>query len=393
VQGNFDPTDFFPLDAMILGAFPISSLVQSLLSDQNVPVLKLDTSDPSQVVARFTWTPQLGQGVKIGLASLIFSPSFNPAFPGNPTTSLTMTTTIATPVNPQPAAGGTPTVDAKLTGSLKNFQLNFLDLIVLTFDELTFTAEKGKKPTLNISLDKCVGVSLGPSLGLLETLADSLAGLLGGGPSIDISSGQIVASYSLALPGVGLGVFSLENIALNSSLTIPLTNAPLSVSFDFIDADVQQGLLELTFEIQAGVFASINLGVASGSVSIMVGVLLQLQPGTEQNQITGYFRADGELTVLCLISLHVMFYLGLIYDFNNGVIWGEADVTVEVSVLCFDKSVTLTLRKEFAVPSSSHAVGQERPALAEPRGQLPGRPPFGSIMTESDWQTYAGAFA
>jgi hypothetical protein len=69
-------------------------------------------------------------------------------------------------------------------------------------------------PTLDISLNNTIGVSFCPSLGPLETLADALAGLLGGGPSIDVSSGQIVASYSLALPAIALGVFSLENILL-----------------------------------------------------------------------------------------------------------------------------------------------------------------------------------
>jgi hypothetical protein len=416
VTGQFNPADFFQPDAIILGTFPISSLVQPLLSDLNVPTLKLDTSDPTQLIARFTWTPQLNQGFSVGPAKLSFSPNFNPVLPGNPTTALTMTTTIATPINPQQAADGAlPNVDAKLTGRLQNFQLNFLDLVVLTIDQLTFTAEKGKKPTLDVTLDNAVGVSLGPSLGLLETLADALAGLLGGGPSIDVSSGQIVASYSLALPSIGLGVFSLENIALVTSLTIPLTSAPLSFSFSFsskadpftvtvemiggggyfeIAADVQRGLLELTFEIQAGVAASIDLGLASGSVSIMIGVLLQL--GTEQNAITGYFRADGELTVLRLVSLHVMFYLGLTYDFDSGALWGEAEVTVEVSVLFFDESVTLTMRKQFAGPTPSHSVqgaAREGRLAAHPQAELSGRPPFGSIMTENDWQTFANAFA
>jgi hypothetical protein len=127
----------------------------------------------------------------------------------------------------------------------------------------------------------------------------------------------------------------------------------------------------------------------------MIGVLLQF--GTEQNEITGYIRADGELSILSLISLHVTFYLGLTYDFDSNTVWGEADVTVEVSVLCFDKSVTLTMRKQFDVQSPSHSVGahieRQLPADIMPRAQLPGRPAFGAIMTESDWQTFAAAFA
>jgi hypothetical protein len=233
-----------------------------------------------------------------------------------------------------------------------------------------------------------------------------------GPPPSNPASASASVSRSPKLAPIGLGVFSLENIALNTSLTIPLTNAPLAFTFSFssqqnpftvtvdliggggyfeIAADVQQGLIELTFEIQAGVSASIDLGLASGSVSLMIGVLLQF--GTQSNEITGYFRADGELTVLRLISLHVTFYLGLTYDFNSNTLWGEADVTVEVSVLFFDKSVTLTMRKQFAVPGSSHSVQAARLGAAGPRDQLPGRPAFGSIMSESDWQTYANAFA
>jgi hypothetical protein len=89
-----------------------------------------------------------------------------------------------------------------------------------------------------------------------------------------------------------------------------------------------------------------------------------------------------------------MFYLGLTYDFDSGALWGEADVTVEVSVLFFDESVTLTMRKQFAGPTPSHpAQVSDGRLVTQPTAELPGRPPFASIMTESDWQTFANAFA
>ena len=65
------------------------------------------------------------------------------------------------------------------------------------------------------------------------------------------------------------------------------------------------------------------------------------------------------------------FYLGLTYSKPKA--WGEAKVTVKVEVLMFSKSVTVTMRREFA--GSSKVL------------------PFKEMMPLPQWQAYCDAFA
>jgi hypothetical protein len=161
---------------------------------------------------------------------------------------------------------------------------------------------------------------------------------------------------------------------------------------------------------------------------------------SEKSLITGYVSAGGELTVLQLISMHIEFYLGLTYDFGRGVIWGEADYTVEVTLAFLHKSVTLTMRREFQVgtsqqadrttearmitaPASSEALASAGPAdtsirtgtsrqavgaMTRPTGARMITAPASlessvsavgadtsikTMLSEDDWKKYAAAFA
>jgi len=147
----------------------------------------------------------------------------------------------------------------------------------------------------------------------------------------------------------------------------------------------------ITLSAQAGASVSLDLGVASGSVSIMLGAFFQSSSTSGQGPLLGgYVRADGQLNILDLITLHVSFYLGVTYAPEAGILWGECTVTVEVSVLFFHQSVSLSLRKQFpvklpSVPLLEHA----RPLDATPPWPIP----RDQIMSPADWTTYTQAFA
>jgi len=95
--------------------------------------------------------------------------------------------------------------------------------------------------------------------------------------------------------------------------------------------------------------------VASANVHIMAGVYLKLDFATKASQLTGYLRAGGSANVLGLVTVSVEFYLGFTYYFPVGTtpckIAGEASVTVEVDVLFFSASVSLSFRREFSDPT------------------------------------------
>jgi hypothetical protein len=124
--------------------------------------------------------------------------------------------------------------------------------------------------------------------------------------------------------------------------------------------------------LEFGAAISINLGVASGGVSIMAGIYFSLQTVPhKQVQLTGFLRADGNLSVLGIIQISMEFYLGFTY-LDPGQCYGTATISVSVSVLFFSVSVSATMTKTFGGGSD---------------------PDFAAAITQGDWDTYCGAFA
>jgi len=124
--------------------------------------------------------------------------------------------------------------------------------------------------------------------------------------------------------------------------------------------------------LEFGAAVSIDLGVASGGVSIMAGIYFSLQTvPSNQVQLTGFLRADGNLSVLGIISLSMEFYLGFTY-LDPGQAYGTATVTVSISVLFFSTTVSATMTKTIGGGSD---------------------PDFAQAISAADWDTYCEAFA
>ncbi len=209
-------------------------------------------------------------------------------------------------------------------------------------------------------------------------------------PSLDVDAGGVSLGYTLALPPIGIGVFSLQNLAFSAGFRLPFTDDPVSMLLAFssrdnpailtvtlfgggaffacrIDVEAVQEV-EMALEFGGGV--SINLGVASGSVTVMGGVYFQ--KSGEGFAVSAYVRLVGKLSVLGLISISLEFYLGLKYlsDANPDKLVGEATMKVKVKVLFFSKTVGLSVRREFK--------GSD--------------PTFRQAMALPDWQAYCTAY-
>jgi hypothetical protein len=259
--------------------------------------------------------------------------------------------------------------------------------IGITFNSFTFDSKTGVKTSIQPDIDS---VSFLGSLTFINALEDLLSSL--GGPSISVTDGGIEASYSLALPDVGVGVFALQNLALSAGVNIPFDGTPVRVRFGLSSRDNPfiltidlfggggffslaigaDGIEMIEVSLEFGADLSIDLGVASGGVSIMAGIYFSLQTvPTKQVQLTGFLRADGNLSVLGIISISMEFYLGLTY-LDPGKAYGTASVSVSVSVLFFSVSVTVTMQK---------TIGGS------------GDPDFKQALTQENWTTYCEAFA
>jgi hypothetical protein len=291
---------------------------------------------------------------------------------------------LVTPLDGQPS-----TYD--IEGRLKQFALEFVKAITLKFASLSFRAMSGKK--MDVSAD---GMDLqfeGP-LKFVNTLKNILpADGFSDPPYLDVTASGIRAGYTLGVPSVGVGVFSIQNINLSAGLSLPFVDQPLGVRFAISERHKPflvtvalfggdgffavglnaHGIEQIEAAIEFGGNISLNLGVASGGVYVMAGIYFGMV-GNEV-KLTGYLRCGGYLSVLGLISISVEFYLGFTYreKGNGGEAWGQASLTVCVKVAFFSKSVILTVERKFAGAA--------------------GDPTFEQLVEPDDWEAYCAAFA
>ena len=128
--------------------------------------------------------------------------------------------------------------------------------------------------------------------------------------------------------------------------------------------------------LEAGACLAVDFGVASGSISAMIGIYMRLE--FDKGSLAGYFRLRGEVDVLGLISASIELYMELSYQFSTGKMIGRATITVQVKVFLFSCSVKISAERQFAGSN--------------------GDPSFREVMVNADgsaphWSSYCEAFA
>ncbi len=215
-------------------------------------------------------------------------------------------------------------------------------------------------------------------------------------PNIAVTPEGLTAGFGLALPDIAMGVFSITNMSLNADIQVPFLGKAVTVGFSFCTRErpfiiavafiggggwcgvrlSADGLEVLEVGLEAGAILAVNFGVASGSVSAMIGIYIRLEG--KEGSLTAYFRLRGEVDVLGLISAAIELYLALAYHFDSGKLIGQATITVNVSVIGISKNVSIHTERSFAGSN--------------------GDPSFRDVMVEADgsspaWTTYCLAFA
>lgn len=387
--------DLFNPDASLLGGIKIWDILEKNGEiTKQLPTLVSESKNGS-TITRLSWCPGI----------IPFGPFVNKL--NNMNAALEINVQMESRLSEEPIC--------TTNSVLSNFSFSFVGVISVGFNKLEFKSEKGLKPKVIADIS---GVTFEGPLTFINALQDFLKGGLGSGPSLDISPSSITVGYTLELPTVTIGIFSLQNIALSSGLVLPLTNAPARFKFAFSErhhpfqitvslfsgagffglAMGLDGLEMIEASLEFGGNFSLNLGVASGGVYVMAGIYFQkkkLENGKDSTEIAGFVRCGGSLEVLGIISISLEFYLKLAYRFEDSKVWGEATLIVEVEVLFFSKSVSLTVEREFAggsTRSKSKSIAssperEERPFASE-SGLL-----FGDTTSYSDWKEYARAFA
>lgn len=251
-------------------------------------------------------------------------------------------------------------------GRLRNVALVIGGVVRVDIADLRFRAAPGNKPDVSAS-----GLEMRflGELRFIDTLRSALpADAFGSGAYVDVQPWGIRTGYALALPTIGIGVFSLANVSLKAELTIPFDPGK-AISFRFSVSERQRpfnvtvslfggggyfsllvdaaGGIEVEGAIEFGGGAALNLGVASGGVSIMAGVRFEVRDRSVK--VGGYLRCNGFLSVLGIVTVSVEFYLELTYEKHAGgsVVRGRGTLTVSVKIAFFSKSVSLELERSF----------------------------------------------
>ena len=277
---------------------------------------------------------------------------------------LKISVAIKTPL----ATGGDPTM--KIVGEISSFDLNLFGdgsakFLVVHFDKVNFTTETGKKTSVDVSID---GVDFAGPLTFVNDLKN-LMSVLGGGLSLDIGNDGVTATYSDPGSRIStIGVLSITNMKLSAGLTIPFDAKPVRVRFAFCEKEHPftltvmflggggyfgiaigaDGLEEIEAALEFGAQAQLDLGVASGGVYIKAGIYfdLKIDNGVQTVNLTGYFKAGGNVEVLGIVSISIELYLGLTY-LDPGKSYGEAKLTLKVSILFFSTSFEVDVQKRF----------------------------------------------
>lgn len=292
--------------------------------------------------------------------------------------------------------------------------LSSQELVTLPVKKIFFRSVDGRKPEIDLQLDK---PKFGGVLALLKTLAGQIPDDgFADPPALDVRSDGIRSSYSVPIPDIGAGMFALSNIRFGAELNIWYEKAP-EIGFDFATQENRfriavlglagggylgiglstRGLERLAGMLEFGAAASVNLGIAKGSVSLMAGVHVVYERGGDA-WIEGYVDLRGEIEVLKIVEIGVKLYIALTYNFNTGELSGRAELQVKIRVLFFRKTVR--------VPFEYTIIGGSAGNDAARRGQLaaagqPGLPGFVDQMAPASWpattprplDTYCLAFA
>jgi hypothetical protein len=376
------------------------------------PFLQALTSD--HLTVKFQWSPDIQAWPSGG------NPFFEPNANGS-------SFSIAVTLDVKKSTGE---ASADVYCGLRDFKLNLIPIgsnppfVILHFDALEFTASSGKKPDVNVNLAKGDGVTFSGPLTFVQTLRDLIP--LDGfsdPPALSVDASGITASYSVAIPSVGVGVFSLENLGLGAGFNVPFIGNPINVSFNFCSRDQPflltvsmfggggffgitldpNGIEKIEAAFEFGAAVSINLGVASGGVHVLAGIYFSYTTENKQNlvHLDGFLRMGGNVEILGLINASIELDLDLVYDSGGGSnsMYGTATITVEVSIAFFSVGVKVSCRKQFAGGSDSGSGGASvaAPPLAAPPLAATS-PTFEDLMkpespNSNPWHDYCGAFA
>lgn len=241
------------------------------------------------------------------------------------------------------------------------------DVLRMEFDRIAFRSTDGRKPEVDVLFG---GIEFRGILKFVETLSEIVPfDALSDPPYVEVDASGARAGIDVALPSLAVGVFSLENISLGLDGRVPFLGEAVTVGFNFCTRErpfvltvmmfggggfvglraSPNGLVLLEGSLEFGARASLDFGVASGSIEVMGGVYYRQEDDT--TTLTGYVRLRGEVELLGIASVSLTAELSLTYRSKaggNDEMYGQAKVTLEIEVAFIEYSASFTIERRFA---------------------------------------------
>jgi hypothetical protein len=391
-KGKFEPGEVFPtsgphaINAKLLGGIELKTILQTVSfaegadNSQAFTIATQELQSPHRIVTTVDWHPPIQSGGPPG-ADDLFDPT------GDPDNSMNLHAVIVTSLDPSHAS------TSMVTGQIVDFDLNLYGtsdstyFIQIPFDSLTFRAQSGKKTDVQVQVN-ADGVAFKGPLSFVQDIASYL-NFDGSGLTINTAGSAITADLTLSIPNITCGVFALDNIAFSAGVAIPYNGDPVVFDFAFCTAENPfqleimiftgggyvgltigpNGIQSFAVSFDFGLGYSIDIGIASGQISLVGGVSYsstQLQPHGQKVDLTAYVKASGGISALGVISVSVELYLGLTYQStpSGSQLIGEAQMSISVHVLFFGFSVSIDVQETFAGSSATSSAAHGSPAVA-----------------------------
>jgi hypothetical protein len=468
-KDSFDPSDFFNVNqATLFGGITLSDVIKTGLDLGSAP--KISTSHTATAVdATISWTSAMQNKTVNGL---------NFAGDGGTVVVYALVHTDLSGKNSSSTVTATLSnfsIELMASCPVIKVQFSSFQFESATGKKPTFTpnvdSQNGVTYEGALAFLQALGTLLGPLMGstggggsawpgpgiapmLPVAFADrqslfAVDDSSGSGPSLDVTASGVTAGYTLAVPNISIGVFALQNIKVGASVTLPFDGSPVELDFQFgqredpievsvwgitggaylgLGLNAKGGLTQFEGSVEFGGSLSINLIVASGSAHLMAGIYFEYDsdPTTNPNAtsggvytIEGYVHCGGSLSVLEIISVSIELDVDLGFQVatdGSVDVFGDASVSVGISLLWFSASVSVSCHVQFGSASgslggSSDYRGQTPEMLpaADAAGITDGAPipgfipptpplepeiplPFTDVMDAADWLVYMGAF-
>ncbi len=378
----------------------IKNKIQELLDALNGNVPKIPNFKvyvtPEAFYAEYKWQPEFKSN-PIKVIEDILHVNVN-----NPNKALTITTKFEKPFD--------ASKPATLNGSARfeKFGIDLVPLLEVNFNYLEFKTGSSQKTDVKVDIDADNPIKFKGALSFVNNLQNIIpsSGFSDDGPYIKLEPTKVIAGFNLSIPNVTVGICMITNISLGADVALPFTGAPLTIGFNFCTREnpflltvslyggggffrmvtTLKGLQYIEAAFEFGAAVSLNVGVASGGVSVMGGFYFKIlltekiingvSEDIVETTLTGYLRINGNLSILGLITVSLEFYLAFTAVFVGDKVEkleGIATLKVKVEVLFFSKTVSVTVRREL------------KGADADPK--------FAEMIEEDDWQEYCLAFA